>query len=216
MDYQSNSDKSKEEKPKLEEKKIEKVISGEVVVRKKSIGRKFKEIFFGGEIKSVARSIASDVLLPGLRDLVYNVTARGVEKMVYGESMRDRRRYNQPRTQYYNNPTPLSGSRIYYGPDPRERVVLPDQPPRIPPRRGSNSNLIELIIPTRADAELVVEMLLDIIDKYGVASVADLYEFVGYPSHYTDNAWGWRYLKTVQVRQINEGYMIDLPQPDPI
>ena len=56
----------------------------------------------------------------------------------------------------------------------------------------------------------------DIIDTYEVVSVADLNELVGLPTSYMDNKWGWIYLGDVQVRQIREGFLIDLPSAEPI
>ena len=56
----------------------------------------------------------------------------------------------------------------------------------------------------------------DIIDQFEVASVADLNDLVGFPTSYTDNKWGWIYLGDVQIRQVREGYLIDLPSPEPI
>ena len=43
MDYQGNPNKSREEKK--PEKQIEKVVTGEVIQKPKSIGRKFKDVF---------------------------------------------------------------------------------------------------------------------------------------------------------------------------
>jgi hypothetical protein len=62
----------------------------------------------------------------------------------------------------------------------------------------------------------VLERMQDIIDKYEVVSVSDLYELLGLPSSYQDNKWGWNYLGDVQVRQIREGYLIDFPSAEPI
>jgi hypothetical protein len=68
-----------------------------------------------------------------------------------------------------------------------------------------------VILSSREDAERVLEQLLDIIEKYDVASWADLCELVGWPSTPIDNKWGWTYLTNVSVRQVRDGYMIDLP-----
>ncbi len=56
----------------------------------------------------------------------------------------------------------------------------------------------------------------DIIETYEVASVADLQDLVGLPSSHVDNKWGWINLHDVQIRQIREGYVIDLPQAEPM
>jgi hypothetical protein len=92
--------------------------------------------------------------------------------------------------------------------------MLPDQPPYAPPRRRQDVG--EIILISRDEAELVIERLTDIIDKYEVASVADLHDLVGLPTTYVDNKWGWSVLNSVGVRQIREGFLIDLPPVEPI
>jgi hypothetical protein len=200
MDYQGNTDKSKIKAP---DKQIEKVVTGDVVQRPKPIGRRLKDIFFGGDIKVAAKYVTADVLLPALRNLIVDATSKGIERIVYGESGYRRRQYEyRPRIQY-NNP-------IYR--DPRERDLraparLPDQHPYRQPRRTEN----DVVLSSREDAERVLEQLLDIIEKYDGVSWADLCELVGWPSTPIDNKWGWTYLTNVSIRQIRDGYMIDLP-----
>jgi len=57
----------------------------------------------------------------------------------------------------------------------------------------------------------VVERLIDILDKYEVVSLADLYDLLGLPTSPIDNKWGWTVLKQVEIRQTREGYLIELP-----
>lgn len=189
--------------------KVDKVVTGEVVKRPKSLGRKFKDVFIGGEFKSAARYIAADVLLPALRNLVVDTTTKGIERIIYGESAAARRRTPEyrPRTQY--------SSPIWRGdPRDRDRAYLPKQPPYIP--RGSRHQVGEVIVSTREEAEMVVEALTEIISKYDVASVGDLNDLLGLATTYVDNNWGWTFLNSVVIRQIREGYLIDLPPAEPL
>ena len=206
MDYQSNSDKSKE-KAIVPEKKIEKVVTGEVVQRPKSIGYKFKNIFFGGDVKSAARYVAGDVLLPALRNLLFDTVTEGFRRTIFGESsIRRRPSEPGPRVSYHNvpiNPSYQNATVI----SPRERARLPDQHPFDKP------DVMRMIsvLTSRAEAEAVVEQMIDIIDKYDVVSLADLREIINQPSTPIDNKWGWTYLPAIEVRQIREGYLIELP-----
>jgi hypothetical protein len=197
-DYASNRNRDKEKK---EDKKIEKVIVGEVIQKPKPITRRFREIFLGGDAKQAARYVTADVVLPALRNLIVDMTVKGMERIVFGESSYRRRPIEyRPRVQYNN---PINRMR-----DPRELGRLPDQPPRYRTERRSFN---DIIFSNRAEAETVVETLLDIIDKYEVVSLADLYELVGLPSTHVDNKWGWTYLKNVEIRQVREGSLIDFP-----
>ena len=209
MDYQGNSNKDKEEKEDKPEKVVVKVVTGEVIRKPRTLGRKFKDIFFGGDARSAARYVAADVLLPALRDLVVDVIGRGTERVIYGESsVRHRRPTMESRVQYnrsYNNPL----DRSYAGPR-QPPVRLPDQNWR----QTRKQRVGDIIIASREEAERVVETLLEIIDQYDVASVADYYDLLGEETTAIDNKWGWTYLNNVQVRQVHHGYLIDLPSAE--
>jgi len=205
MDYSGNSDKSKEPVP---AKKIEKVVTGEVLDKEPGLGRKFKNVFFGGDARQSARYVAGDVLLPALRNLIVDMVTMGIERVVYGEGARRRGRTS-----------PIT-SRVQYNAysamrDPREisrGVNLPGQPPRLSARAQDR----DLILERREDAEAVLEQLVTIIDQYEVASVSDLNELLGRPSSHIDQKWGWTSLGHVAIRQVREGYHLDLPAAEEI
>lgn len=209
MDYQGNSNKAKAKKAPAEKAKVEKVVTGEVVEKKKTLGQKFKAVFFGGEFKGAAQYITADVLLPAARNLLVDMTTKGIERMVYGESAmtRPRRPEYRSRVSYHN------AGRTPIGPGPG-RVSLPDQPPH--PYKQNRREANDLVLSSREEAELVLERLIDIVDKYEVASLADLYDLVGLPTSHVDNTWGWSYLTTAEVRQVRDGYLLDLPTMEPI
>ena len=57
----------------------------------------------------------------------------------------------------------------------------------------------------------------DLIDQYGVVSVADLYDLVGLTStNYTDNKYGWTDLRHAEVRRDRDGYLLRMPKATPI
>lgn len=211
MDFPGNSHNiGKNEKPAKEE--VKKVVSGDVIQKKKSLGRRFKEVFFGGEIRGATRYISQEVLLPAVKNMVVDATSRGVERVIYGESQPPKRR-----TIDYTSPT--NRSRISYNSpifrDPRNRPgILPDQPPLGIGR--VRQDVGDVILASREEAALVIESLGDIIDKYEVATVADLYNLVGLPSTFVDNKWGWTTLGYAQIRQSREGFLLDLPPVEQI
>lgn len=212
-EFPGNTKKSQETRksvPKAapkEKPKVEKVVTSEAKVVKKSFGAKFKETFLGGEFRSAKSYIASDVLLPALRNLIVDATTKGMERLIYGDTARRPRQQNPnaPRVQYHNPVSRYSGS------SGRPSAMLPDQAPH---RRSRGAE--DIVLVSREEAETVLERLNDIVDAYDVATVADLYDLVGLPSTYVDNSWGWFNLSYADVKQIREGYLIDLPQAEPI
>lgn len=203
MEFPGNTNKEKQAEKKKPEKVVEKVISGEVIQHKKSVSEKFKSVFLGGEFKSSVKYIAAEVLLPALRNMIVDATTKGVERVIYGETLpRQRSQQSQTRVSYnrhFDRPQRPYSNGPAYG--------------RQPTRRQEMNNFI---LSSREEAELVIERLSDIIDKFDVASVADLYDLVGLPSNYVDNKWGWSSLQYVDIRQVREGYLLDLPPIEPI
>jgi hypothetical protein len=208
LDYQGNTRKEREEKEKKKdkpEKVVVQVVSGEVIQKPKTIGRRFKDIFFTGDAKQALMSATSDILFPALKSLIVDMTSKTVERVVFGETRRrvptpyQRTDYN---TRYYVN-SPLTQRPI----DPRVSANLPDQP-RI---RQNRHEMNDVVLSTREDAELVLERLNDILETYQVVALADLYVLLGLETSHIDNKWGWTYLNNAQVRQIRQGYLLELP-----
>ena len=206
QDFPGNANKNKPtKKAEVKDKVVEKVVSGVVIQKKKTVGLKIKEVFMGGELKSAGSYIAADVLLPALRNLIVEATSKGIERMIYGDSAPNRRPMQQgPRVQY-NSPSARYA--------PQQTAYLPGQSARVAPRR---SDIADIIVLQREDADTVVERLGALIDHYDYATVADLYNLVDLPASYTDEAWGWHSLHGVNIRQVREGWHIDLPRIEPI
>lgn len=200
----------RQQKPKAQEKEpVTKIVTDEVIHKKTPLSKKFKDVFFGGELKGAAHYITGDVLLPAFKKLVVDATSMGMERLIYGDT--------KPRG--YRSQAQQSPSRVLYNNpvnrDPRTRSMLPDQPPySAPPSRHQDQG--ELIVVSRSDADSVIERLSDIIDKYDVASVSDLHALVGLPTTYVDQKWGWTNLAYANIKQVREGYLIDLPPVEPI
>jgi hypothetical protein len=75
-----------------------------------------------------------------------------------------------------------------------------------------NSNKVkDIVLGTKEEAELVLQNLRNVLDKYDRVSLADLYDLVGLATTHFDNKQGWTSLGVVEVRQIRDGWILDLP-----
>lgn len=74
----------------------------------------------------------------------------------------------------------------------------------------------DIILALRAEAELVIKRLTEIIEQFGNATIGDLHDLVGLPTTHIDHKWGWTVLKDANIQQIPEGYLIELPEAEPI
>lgn len=214
MDFPGNSQNVTGDQKKVE-KKIEKVITGEVIQKPKPIAKRFKGIFFGGEFKSAMRYVVSDVIIPAIRNTIFDVAIRGSERVIYGE--KGQRRYggsiNDPRRPHF------SYNQISTPPKSQYRsTILPDTTPSYSQQqgRGRRPEGQDIVIVSREEAELVLEAMVDILEKYDEVSVADLNELLGLPSAHIDNKWGWTNLGRSGIRQIREGYLLELPGVEPL
>lgn len=196
------------------EKNVQKVVTGNVTQRQKGIGFKFRKIFLGMDLKHTTDFVVSEYLIPELRDIIFRVGSRYLEGLIFGES-----RYARKATEYrstskisYNNVTPAPWRR-----DPREDYIdvrstvgrVPDQQR---PTRVDRREIADIVLNSRAEAEMVVESMMDILSHYEVVTLADMYTLVGLPTSFVDNNWGWKGLNDVTVRQIGgRGYIIEFP-----
>lgn len=207
-DYTSNSKKSKDG-PRIEKHEpLEKVVVGEVIQKPKGPGRRFKEIFFGGDAKEAAKFVLADVMLPALRNLMVDAVTKGVEGMVYGDSARRRRptdRVNYASRYQVTGPSSIPRS-VMDLVGSGARGLPPD-----PRGRTSRHDIGDIIVTDRAEADLIVERMMDVLEKYDVVALSELYELLGLETSHVDSKWGWTTMAGAQVRQVKQGYLLEFP-----
>ena len=198
--YAPNSKKFKEEqKAELEEKKkIDKVVSGPVKIKKKNEFSKFKDVFISEDIANVKSYVFMDVLVPAIKKAISDIITNGIDMILYGDSGRNRRSSGASKVSY----------RDYYdrGRDRRDE----------PTRSRTGYNYDEIIIDSRGEAEEVLARMDELIETYGIVSVADLYDLVGETCDYTANKYGWTNIRNSEPVRVRDGYILKLPKPLPI
>lgn len=202
-DFVPNSHKFKEEKKnqlseRKERKPIEKVTKGKVKVKKKSELHKFASSFVSEDVSKVKSYVIGDVLIPAIKKAISDIITNGIDMILYGETGRSRR---------------SSSSRVSYSKyydDCRDD------------RRSDSSSLRsrydvdDVLFETRDEAKDVLERMDELIDTYGVASIADFYDLAGVTGNYTDNKYGWTNLSAADVVRVRDGFMIKLPRVRPL
>ena len=169
--------------------KVERVTSSDAVRRKKPLGRHFSNVFFGGDARTAWHYMITNVAIPAVQDTIIEMVQSGIERMVRGENRSRRgttgyghvnyRGFSQRRPPPDNTPLPTRTSRAS-----RARHVFD-----------------EIIIPSRQEAEEVLDRLYDLIDAY--------------EGTHTDHTWGWTELRGANVARVrNGGYLLDLPEPE--
>lgn len=73
-----------------------------------------------------------------------------------------------------------------------------------------------LVFESRGDAEQVLDSLDELIETYGIVSVADLYDLVGLKSSFNDTRFGWTSFDSAVVVRGRYGYLLKLPKAIPL
>lgn len=194
-DYKSNSHKSKEERVESisQRKKVEKIVTGSVKSKKKNGVQKFMDVFVSDDIDDVKSYIFEDVVIPAVKDIILDAV-----KAVLGVDRRSGKNSTSSKVSY----------RSYYDKlNERERYNLP---------RRTGYNYDDIILDNRGEAEEVLSRMDEVIARYGLVSVADLYDLVGIDGDYTDNKYGWTDIRSASVVRVRDGYLIKLPKALPL
>lgn len=198
-EYTPNSHKYREEKA-LTDKKIEKVVHGKVRTKPKSGARKITDVFISEDAANVKSYIVMDVLVPAVKKAISDIVRDGIDMILYGES-RDRKRSSSSSYVSYRDYSRRD--------DDRDRF-------RDSRTRSSGYNHDDIILESRGEAEEVLTRMDELIDTYGVVSVADLYDLIGKSCEYTDNKYGWTNIRNAEPIRVRDGFMLKLPKALPI
>lgn len=199
--YKSNSYKSKKENEEKERKRPEKVVSGKVIKKKNNV-RKMTDNFIADDVDNVKNYLFSDVIVPAIKKVITDVITNGLEMILYGDTPRCGNRGN---------------SKVHYTTYSSSHSSRPVRTSYSTRTRYSSD---DVIVSSRSEAEEVLRHLDDIIDMYGIARVADLYDLVGERHEYTDNDYGWTNISNAEAVRVRTedgyGYAIKMPRALPI
>ena len=197
-----------------EKSKAEKIIEGKANKQKKPMGKQVKEALIG-DATEVKTYLLWDVLVPAIKDTMVDLIKAFAEGIFHSNGSRQRNPYVQRngQTSYvsyssYGNYRNSRSSRYYDGPGETPRYARGSYNPR------TAQDFDQIVYDNRADAENVLNALAERTVQYGVATVADLYEFSGIPSSYTDTDYGWPEIGGSHVDRVRDGYVIRLPRPE--
>lgn len=188
--------------PNLDKKKVEKVVSGNVKVKKKNGVTKFADNFISEDIHNVKSYVITDVLIPSIKRAISEMVTNGIDMILYGSTGGRSKRSSADRVSYRNYYDRRDDDR--YRDRDRDRV------------RTSAYSFDDIVLDSRGEAEEVLARMDELIDQYGIVSVADLYDLVGVTGNYTDNKYGWTNIRNAEPIRVRDGYMLRLPKALPI
>lgn len=200
--YPSNSHKKRQTKDQVVTKPVpRRIVTKKPEQPKKTVGQKFFEVFFSADGRDVGEYLFYDVLIPSLQQMIILAVTGGVNQLLGG------------------NPRPAGVSRsggksyIPYGQGSR-----PTRADMTGGRNRGGYDLSRVVISERSEAEEVLIALDDMVADYGEATVRDFLEFVGEPSTFADDKYGWRDVSRgfIEPARFGNGFVIRLPAPRPL
>jgi hypothetical protein len=212
MDLPGNSNTGKEakrpapDKPATEKEELQPLpLSGEAVRKKKPLGQKFREVFFGGDFKGTMKTVASVTIAPAIRNLVFDTGVEALKRTIFPNMAPGSR----------PSSTSLASRITYHTPVNRDPREDPRRDPRTPAALpGASTDVGDIGFTMREDAEMVLDGLIEKIDRHRFVTVRDLYTLLGWATNYTDEYRGWSQLGEVQIIQTREGYILRLPRTE--
>lgn len=195
-EYKSNSHKSKEV---AKQHAIEKVVSGKVRVKRQRKGNleKAAEIFTGQDLNSVKEHLIKNVLFPNIQKLLYDTITNGADTIIYGGKGKNKRS-DGTRVPYWRSYDSESGSN-------NEKPTYSG--------RGIY-NFENLLFEKKQDAEAVLDSMQEIIDQFGVVSVADLYDLADVTiDNTTASNYGWKSIASAKSVATPDGWILSLSKP---
>jgi len=188
--------------------------------RKKGVTERLVTSLVGPDgLPSVGHYLTHDVVLPAIKEIIVNSVTSGINMMMYGPDSAGKRSttgYYQrgsayrPNVNYqssYKQTPTTSTSNVKYQNESR---------PYHNETRASGFNSEDYILASRDDAKMVLSQLLEQVDDYGWASLADFFDLVGIDSNFTDNNYGWTNLDFAKFVVVRGGYALRLPRLEPL
>jgi hypothetical protein len=173
-------------------------------LKKPSIGKQFAESFVNEDVENVKSYVIFDVIVPTIKDTILDM----ISMAFYSDTYTSRGRRRSRSGGYYSS-NERTNYNSYYRSDR-------DREDRRSTRRRRSSDAPEIIVDTRDDARDILDEMNNLIDEYDSCSVADLNDMVGMTSEHTDEKWGWTNLNRASIKRDRDGYLLDLPRPEPL
>lgn len=187
-----------------EKEKISPVVtSGKVKTKKASTASKFARLFLSEDAGLTKEYVINDIAIPKTKDLIASVLKSIIDTLFYGRGGGSSSRSSNSTYVSYRD-YGSSGST-----EKRERrsAVYQSQP-----------SFPDLIFENPHDATDVISSMNEIIDRYKIATVGEMYDLAniteGVP--YTAENYGWTDFKSAKVIKTYDGYVIKTPPCMPI
>lgn len=193
----NNSDAVKKQTPVTQPQSSEnkKVVKGTVTKKKNEI-RKFTDVFVAEDAGSVWDYLLHEMIIPTTKNLVVDLGQSFIERMILGGSSRGGRSVTYRDDKYYDYSRHSHAEPRYASPG----------------RSVTRFDYEDIVYKSVNDANAVLDSMENILRRYGVVRVSDLYDLVGETVPHTAHHYGWTSLNRARVVPCRNGYAIEFPK----
>lgn len=83
-------------------------------------------------------------------------------------------------------------------------------------RARAQHDFSEIIFESRPEANGVLDDMRTHLEKYQSITIDQMYSFIGIDPTFRDSAWGWTNLDGSFVKHVRNGFVLELPSPEPL
>lgn len=194
-DLKPNSYASREShaEPEPTEKRVNRVGTGRSARMRKSLRRRFVDIFFAEDVGDVKTYLVRDIVVPAIQDAIVDGVTGALGMIFYGDSRR------------VSNKT-TGGPKINYGGYFGGGASRKNKVSEAQRKSAIHSGFEALMKDNRGEAEEILIEMEEILNDYGQITVSDYYDLFGESTEFTQNNYGWLDLDNARIRRVPRGF----------
>lgn len=176
--------------------RVEKVVTGSVTTMKPTKTSRLLKELISDDVDSIGEYLLTEVIIPTIKNGIDDLITNGLHMILWGTTAgKSSKNSSIPHVSY---------SKFYSQGDSRKKPTT---------TTDDRYDCDPLIFDNRADAEEVLNTMIDLIDTYQNVSILDLYDLVGKETNFAQQKYGWTSLGSARVDRVREGYLLKLPKP---
>lgn len=219
--YPGNSIQKESASPPAE-KRVVKAISGNAITKKRTELSRMAEAFISEDVSNLKSYMITKIFIPAVKNAISDtastvseVFTSGINTLLFGEAGRNRTPHTNygaktmPYGSYWNNGV----SSVGYGLQPAEQRAKSAQILQL------GYNYDDVCTDSLGAAENVLSQMNELIQRFGLVSVADMYDIAGVKvpaGDSTRNKYGWTNIQSAEIiRESDHGtryYRIRMPR----
>ena len=183
------------------------VVNAKYRVRKENGFRALRKIFQADDVSSIKEIIINEVVIPSIRDTLYNGIENALHILLYGQTAPSKKSGG-------GSVSFISYNNAYRKDTPKTTVSTINTSAKLP---DAAMGL------TQQEAEDLKAELLGAVEDFGYVSVAEFKQYINSKDIvHTDSKWGWTNLDRMSIRRYRDAddngnigyyYMLELPKP---